>query len=139
MGEEPGDIADNCTIRNLARPTGSGACQLVHRFGTKESSRTMITLTRLNGEEVIVNGDLIELIEKTPDTVLTLTTGRKLMVRETTDQVIKSVLDFRHIAGPILAKAIPATHVQHFGEQARIDHDHNEAERSLSQSGRFDN
>jgi flagellar protein FlbD len=98
----------------------------------------MITVTRLNSEEMIVNADLIELIEKTPDTVLTMTTGRKLMVRETPEQIIDLVMNYRHVAGPILAKAITPTHVEHFGEQARVDHEHNESERSLSQRGRFD-
>lgn len=59
----------------------------------------MIHVTRLNNEEFIINADLIEFIEKTPDTVLTLITGKKIMVRETSDQVVQRVLDYRRLAG----------------------------------------
>jgi len=98
----------------------------------------VITLTRLNNGEIIVNADLIELIETTPDTVLTLTTGKKLMVRETAEAVIAKVIEYRHIAGPILAKAIPPYYGEHFGEQARTDHEHNEADRDASRGGHYE-
>ena len=42
----------------------------------------MISLTRLNGQSLVVNEDVIKWIETTPDTVLTLTTGDKLLVKE---------------------------------------------------------
>ncbi|HCC33658.1 MAG TPA: flagellar protein FlbD [Clostridiales bacterium] len=62
----------------------------------------MITLTRLNGTQFVVNSDLIELLEASPDTVMTLTTGRKLVVVETVDQVIARVKQFRRalLTGP---------------------------------------
>ena len=56
----------------------------------------MITVTRINDEEFILNSDLIEYISKTPDTVITLTTGKKLMVKETPLQVVDKVVEFRH-------------------------------------------
>ena len=59
----------------------------------------MIHVTRLNNEEFIVNADLIEFIEKTPDTVLTLITGKKIMVRETSDEIVHRVLEYRRQAG----------------------------------------
>jgi len=98
----------------------------------------LITLTRLNHNEVIVNADLIEMIEKTPDTVLTLTTGKKFMVLESPETIIDKVIEYRHIAGPILAKAIPPSHPELFGEQARIDHEHNEADRDASRHGHYE-
>ena len=55
----------------------------------------MINVTKLNGSELVINADLIEFIEKTPDTLITLTTGRKMMVKEELEDVIRSVLDFR--------------------------------------------
>ena len=55
----------------------------------------MINVTKLNGSELVVNADLIEFIEKTPDTLITLTTGRKMMVRETLDELVQAVLAFR--------------------------------------------
>lgn len=55
----------------------------------------MIELTRLGGETLVVNADLIETIEATPDTVVSLTTGRKLVVREAADEVIERVVAYR--------------------------------------------
>lgn len=56
----------------------------------------MIKLTRLNGEMLVVNHDLIETIEQTPDTVLTLTTGKKILVAESVDQVIEKAAMFKN-------------------------------------------
>lgn len=55
----------------------------------------MIHVTRLNQSSVVLNSDLIELIESTPDTVITLTNNQKLIVRETTDEVIEKVRAYR--------------------------------------------
>ena len=48
----------------------------------------MITVTRLDGAELVVNAELIELVEATPDTHLTLTDGRKLIVKEDRKSVV---------------------------------------------------
>ena len=55
----------------------------------------MVRLTRLNHAPIVLNSDLIERIEITPDTVITLTNGQILRVRETAEQVIQSVVEFR--------------------------------------------
>jgi flagellar protein FlbD len=55
----------------------------------------MIQLTRLNNARLAVNCDLIKYVEEAPDTVITLLNGEKLVVRETTEQVIERVRDFR--------------------------------------------
>ena len=55
----------------------------------------MIRLTRLNQVPLVLNSDLIEHIEMTPDTVISLTTGQKFMVRETSEQVIEHIIEFR--------------------------------------------
>jgi len=55
----------------------------------------MIRLQRLNKEEFILNADLIETLEATPDTVVTLTTGRKLMVKTGVDDIVTQVIDYR--------------------------------------------
>ncbi|HSU59480.1 MAG TPA: flagellar FlbD family protein [Bryobacteraceae bacterium] len=57
--------------------------------------KNMIHLTRLNHIPLVVNSDLIEHIEITPDTVIALTTGQKFLVRETPDEVIERVIRFR--------------------------------------------
>lgn len=55
----------------------------------------MIRLTRLNHVSLVLNSDLIEHIEETPDTVVTLTTGQILRVRESADQVVARIVEFR--------------------------------------------
>jgi flagellar protein FlbD len=61
----------------------------------------MVRLTRLNHLPIVLNSDLIEHIEETADTVITLTTGQILRVRESADQVIERVVEFRRrIHGP---------------------------------------
>lgn len=56
----------------------------------------MIKLKRLNGEIIVINHDLIEMIEATPDTVLTLTTGKKILVKESVDEVIEKAAQFKN-------------------------------------------
>lgn len=55
----------------------------------------MIEVTRLNGEGMILNADLIETVESTPDTLVSLTTGRKLMVRENVDDIVRLAIEYR--------------------------------------------
>ena len=55
----------------------------------------MIQLTRLNHIPFVLNSDLIEHIEITPDTVITLTTSQKIMVLESADEVVSRVIAFR--------------------------------------------
>jgi len=55
----------------------------------------MIQLTRLNNQLLVVNSDLIKFIERAPDTVLTLVTGEKVVVRESVDVVLEKVAEFR--------------------------------------------
>jgi len=60
----------------------------------------MIRLTRINHNPLILNSDLIEHVEVTPDTVVTLTNGQKFLILESPDEVISRVVDFRRrIAG----------------------------------------
>jgi flagellar protein FlbD len=61
----------------------------------------MIALTRLNGHGVMVNSDLIERVEQTPDTVVTLTSGNKLIVRDSPTEIQEKIIEFkRRIYGP---------------------------------------
>jgi flagellar protein FlbD len=55
----------------------------------------MIPLTRLNHVPLVLNSDLIEHVEVTPDTVITLTTGQKLMVLESAEEITSRVIAFR--------------------------------------------
>lgn len=55
----------------------------------------MVTLTRFDGSALIVNAELIEFVEATPDTVLSMTTGRKVIVRESPEAVIRAVVAYK--------------------------------------------
>ena len=55
----------------------------------------MIQLTRLNNRPLVVNSDLIKFIEHTPDTVITLITGEKVVVSESTEEVLDQIVSFR--------------------------------------------
>jgi uncharacterized protein YlzI (FlbEa/FlbD family) len=55
----------------------------------------MIQLTRLNGQPLIINSDMIKLIENAPDTVISLVNGEKFVVRERADQVLARIVQFR--------------------------------------------
>jgi len=55
----------------------------------------MILLTRLNNRPLVVNSDMIKFIENTPDTVITLITGEKVVVLETVAEVMEEILNFR--------------------------------------------
>lgn len=69
----------------------------------------MIRVTRLNAESIILNSDLIEFVESTPDTVLRLTSGQRLMVRETPEEIVSRVVLFRR---SIIAPDTPETLAQ---------------------------
>jgi flagellar protein FlbD len=55
----------------------------------------MIHVTRLNHSSLVLNSDLIEQIEATPDTVISLVNGERFMVLETPDEVVDRVVTFR--------------------------------------------
>jgi len=60
----------------------------------------MIHLTRLNGVDFVLNAELIQEIEAKPDTIITLTGGQKMMVREPVEDVRRAVLEYkRYILG----------------------------------------
>ncbi|MDE6232634.1 MAG: flagellar FlbD family protein, partial [Lachnospiraceae bacterium] len=52
----------------------------------------MITVTRLNGEKLMVNCNLIEFVEETPDTVITFTNGIKIVVKENSEEIKRAVI-----------------------------------------------
>ena len=54
----------------------------------------MIELTRFNGERFVLNADLIEMVEATPDTVIRLLNGKKLLVKESVEQVVLLALEY---------------------------------------------
>ena len=57
----------------------------------------MISITRLNGKEMLVNAELIEFIESTPDTIITTSSGKKVIVRDSVEEVVRKVVEYRRI------------------------------------------
>lgn len=59
----------------------------------------MIRVTRLRATEaeLVINAELIETVEATPDTVITLTTGHKIIVQESTDEIIRLVVAYKRL------------------------------------------
>lgn len=59
----------------------------------------MIKVTRMNGVEFVLNAELIEFIDSTPDTVITLTTGKKFVLKDSLDEVVDKVIVYRKAIG----------------------------------------
>ncbi len=55
----------------------------------------MIEVTKLGGQKILVNPDLLEIVEETPDTVVTLTTGKKIIVKESRQEIKNLVKSYR--------------------------------------------
>jgi flagellar protein FlbD len=76
----------------------------------------MIHVTRLNHKAIVLNSDLIEQIEMTPDTVISLTTGEKIMVLESSDELVERVVTFRRSISACEARPLPAVKKASQGE-----------------------
>jgi flagellar protein FlbD len=55
----------------------------------------MIEVTKINGQKILANQDLFEIVEETPDTIITMTTGRKIIVKESRQDIRNLVKSFR--------------------------------------------
>lgn len=75
----------------------------------------MIELTRLNGNPMVVNSDLIKTAESSPDTMLTLINGEKLIVRESCAEVVERVMAYRARLLAVVARRTP-----HLGDLQRV-------------------
>jgi flagellar protein FlbD len=67
----------------------------------------MIELTRLSNkqdEKIVVNADLIEFVERTPDTLISTTTGKKLLVKESVEEVVEMVIAYHRRCLPVSSK-----------------------------------
>jgi flagellar protein FlbD len=62
----------------------------------------MIALQRLNGEQFVLNSDLIESIESTPDTLIVLGNGKKLIVSNSIEDIVRKVIKFKQLCGQAL-------------------------------------
>ena len=67
----------------------------------------MIALTRLNGTPIMLNSDLLKTAEESPDTMITLISGEKLIVRETCAEITERVLEYRANLLAVVAQKTP--------------------------------
>ena len=74
----------------------------------------MIRLTRLNNQPLTVNSDLIKFVEQSPDTLITLVTGEKIVVQESAEEVLARLIEFRRsvLQGLSFAWDSSSSHVQ---------------------------
>ena len=80
----------------------------------------MIRLTRLNNRPLVVNSELIKFIENTPDTVITLVTGEKIVVLETAEEVMTEIVEYRRrLRRPVTAVPPAENSVEHSENPAR--------------------
>jgi flagellar protein FlbD len=68
----------------------------------------MIELTRLNGTPIVLNSDLIKTAEASPDTMLTLINGEKIIVRETLEELTERVLAYRARLLALVSRRLPS-------------------------------
>lgn len=64
----------------------------------------MIRVTRLDGREVYVNADLILFLESSPETILTLQNGKKMTVKETIQQVVDHIVEYKSRCYPLVVE-----------------------------------
>ena len=67
----------------------------IYRGNLRKEEEKMIEVTRLNDTKILINPDLIEFVEETPDTVITFTTGRKIIVKESRQNIKNLVKSYR--------------------------------------------
>ena len=66
----------------------------------------MIKLTRLNDSKLVINAEMIEFVEAIPDTIVSLVSGKKIMVTESVDQVVEQVVEFKKSCNQPLFSAV---------------------------------
>jgi len=88
--DNPADLTEARALQRWARSHASRRESSVHVCGG-----TMISVTRLKGQVVALNPDLIESVEENPDTTVRLISGEKLLVRESLVEVVQLVAEYR--------------------------------------------
>jgi flagellar protein FlbD len=65
----------------------------------------LIFVTRFDGKRIVINAEIIEIIEETPETIISMTTGRKVTVKEKIDEVVLKVKEYKkETALPLIKK-----------------------------------
>jgi flagellar protein FlbD len=65
------------------------------RWACAKRKNTVISVTRTNGSKIYINAELIQTVESTPDTVITLTSNKKLLVKDTAQEIAERFIEYR--------------------------------------------
>lgn len=84
-----------CGVRNVWGRASTGCGEIRDAADPNPKGSKMIKLTRLNNALIVLNSEMIEFIEAIPDTIITLTNGQKIMVRESVEEVIEKVKEYK--------------------------------------------
>jgi flagellar protein FlbD len=76
----------------------------------------LITLTLFDNKRIVLNADLIEFVEGTPDTLISLTDGKKVMVKETVEEVVDCVVAYKRLLSQPLIRKDDSTTYGRFKE-----------------------
>jgi len=95
----------------------------------------MIELTRLNGNPMLLNSDLIKTAEASPDTMLTLINGEKLIVRENLSEVLERVLEYRaRLLATISRRLSPDDEMRRAASMSSLEFPEEPGSRGLSET-----
>src|ERR1051326_6759269 len=79
----------------MTSPTSTVDSLPINSAGTFWPTCAVIQLTRLNNSSITINSDVIKFVQQSPDTVITLLNGEKILVRESVGQILDRVIEFR--------------------------------------------
>ena len=88
-------LARKQTAKTRSQPANYIVNQQVSAWLTENGDKKMIEVTKFNNEKLVINADLIESVEETPDTVISLSTGRKIIVKESRQEVRNLVILYK--------------------------------------------
>lgn len=88
-------LARKQTAKTRSQPANYIINQQVSAWLTENGDKKMIEVTKFNNEKLVINADLIESVEETPDTVISLSTGRKIIVKESRQEVRNLVILYK--------------------------------------------
>ena len=98
MGSIDGWIDSSRSVKRLftfVRPIFGEVIIYFLSVKKNERGRFMIEVTKLNDDKFVLNAELIKTVEETPDTVITITTGNKYIVKESVEDVIQKVVTYK--------------------------------------------
>lgn len=69
----------------------------IHHSLLEKGDTNMIKTMRFNGKELVINAELVQFVEETPDTMITLASREKIMVKDSIDDIISKMIDYQRL------------------------------------------